>query len=100
MITIQSVEIIAPNCDLVMKNFVERNAARQWGWLPEVYSIQRSDKNRPGSLAEYWLLKESQDFLWDPRSIYFSSALMRPAQGSDNHNQVRMEDGVFTREYS
>lgn len=85
MITIQSVERIAPSCDLVMNNFVERDATKQWGWLPEVYSIQRNDKIRPESLAEYWLVNESQDFLWDSRSILIFPAQMRLIQVSDNY---------------
>lgn len=54
-----------------MNNFVERNAATQWGWLPEVYSIQRNDENRPASLAEYWWVKEIQDFS-EIQEVYFS----------------------------
>lgn len=44
VITIQSLWIIAPNCDLFMNSIIEKNAAKQWCWLPEVYSMQRNDK--------------------------------------------------------
>lgn len=72
-----------------MNNFVERNAAKQWDWLPEVYSIQRNDKNRPESLAD--ISEWKPGFSLRSKKYTFLPALVRPTLGSDNLNHLRVE---------